>query len=776
MTNFQHKLLGGSFSRFTLISLVALAGPGIGVASAQDRGAQGDDSEIADAQGRSLLEIVVTAQKRESTIEREPIAVSVLSGDEIARAGGADPSVLSDLVPNFHVGEESNRDGVLLTIRGISAGDVRNGADPTTAFHVDGGYVPRLSGANAYFFDVERVEVLRGPQGTIYGRNSTAGVVNVITKRPEFDEVSGSLSTAVGNYDLFTVQGALNVPLGDTVAARVAFTRNKRDGYRENVFVKDGDDADDYAVRGHLLFEPSDRTSILLTGEYYKRKGVGNAAAFFDPLNTAPGSVSPDPAGINALDTQGFRDNSDLNFRIEATQDFDAFAITYQGAYRKHKRNFLNDADGSAIPAIQSFVREITQSETMTHELRVASTNASPFQYILGAYYLEEVIDGSFTFGLPRTFARGPLAGAGPQPFRLNFVDKDLTNDSLAFFAHTTYQLTDALGVTAGIRHTKDKKDQGGVATDLGGSAATATGSFQHIFIEGGRVLLFTPQISSPEFTKTTWKLGMDYQINDDHLLYASVSTGFKAGGFNRGSQAVPGGELVVFQPENITAFELGWKAKLFDGQLQLNTTAFHYIYDDLQVGQTFQRNGVQTNQTINAAAANVTGIEFEANALIGASGTLNASLGLLKAEYNDFVGVNDNTLSGLQSLDASGNKLPFAPEVTATISYVPIVLDLFGGTLEPRAQLHYSSALFLGPLNRQLDRQGSFTKTDLSLRYENGPKTWNAEVFVNNVTDEDVVIYQECTNFGEFGTPIAQCERNFAAPRTYGLRVGVNF
>lgn len=321
----------------------------------------------------TLDTVTVTSQKRTSTLQDEPIAITALAGDEIDRSGGVDPEALGVLVPNIHVGEETNRDGLQITIRGVSGTDVRNGADPTTAFHVDGSHVTRLSGANAYFFDVERIEVLRGLQGTLYGRNSTAGVVNVITNKPNFDGFNGTFDVTAGDYGLFQSKGALNIPISETLAARVAFITNDRDGCRENAPAADGDDADELALRGHILFEPSENTSVLITGEYYERGGVGGVASYHSFPGDTSGLESSDPAGSNPINTEGFRDNSDVNFRLELNHSFDPFDFTYLGAYRDHERNFLADADFTALPDISSFVREVTNSETWTHEARLTS-------------------------------------------------------------------------------------------------------------------------------------------------------------------------------------------------------------------------------------------------------------------------------------------------------------------------------------------------------------------------------------------------------------------
>ncbi|MCY4211532.1 MAG: TonB-dependent receptor [Gammaproteobacteria bacterium] len=724
----------------------------------------------------ALEEVIVTAQKRSASLQNEAITVTALGAEDISRAGGIDPEILGVLVPNLHVGEETNRDGMQITIRGVSGTDVRNGADPTTAFHVDGGYVPRLSGANAYFFDLERIEVLRGPQGTLYGRNSTAGVVNVITRKPDFDSFGGSLEVAAGKYDLFRTQGALNVPLAKNLAARLAFITSDRDGYRKNAPAKDGDDADEFGLRSHILFAPTEHTSLLLTAEYYERKGVGGVASYHSFPGDTSGLESPDPAGVNAIDTQGYRDNSDTNFRLELNHDFGLFAVTYLGAYREHERDFLADADFTALREIESFVGETMMSDTWTHEVRLTSTHEGPLQYIIGGYYLDEEIDGDFLVGL--TTGPGFPAGGG-LPFRVRFVDQGLTNESLAGFLHATFDLNDQWQLVGGVRYTDDEKDKGGTLDDVGTTADTATGSFQTVGIAGGPTFFLAPQISNPSFDKTTWEVGLNFSPNADNLLYASASTGFKAGGFNRGSQAFPGADsLVVFKPETVTAYEIGWKTDLFDKRARLNVAAFYYDYKDLQQSQTFVNDaGTITNQTINATSANVWGIEAEGTALVGHSGRLSVALGYLDTEFESFTGVDDALVVGFQSFDASGNRLTRAPEFTATIALVPLIWSApFGGTFEPRVQFHYQSNVSLSILDRPFEQQDSYTRTDVSLRYQSGGGFWYAELYGLNLENEDVATYQECFDFRQVGAATRQCERTYAAPLTWGARIGVQF
>ncbi|MCY4566419.1 MAG: TonB-dependent receptor [Gammaproteobacteria bacterium] len=725
---------------------------------------------------QTLEEVIVTAQKQPSTLQDEPIAITAVTGDEIDRAGGVDPEVLGVLVPNIHVGEETNRDGMQITIRGVSGTDVRNGADPTTAFHVDGSYVTRLSGANAYFFDVERIEVLRGPQGTLYGQNSTAGVINVITKKPSLQGFGGSLELTGGNYGLFQGKGALNIPVSDQLAARLAFIANNRDGYRENAPAKDGDDADELGLRGHVLFEPSEETSALFTAEYYQRKGVGGVASFHSFPGDASGLASRDPADVNPIDTEGYRDNADVNLRLELNQGLGAVELTYLGAYRDHERDFLADADFTALAEIHSFVQEQTDSETWTHEIRLSTAGDGPLQTIVGGYYLREEIDGDFLVGL--TTGQFFPFGAG-LPFRVRFVDQGLTNKSIAGFLHTIYDLNDRVQLVAGLRYTDSEKDKGGTLDDVGKTADAAVGSFQTVGFATGPTFFLAPQISNPSFDETTWKVGINFRPDDDNLLYVSVSTGFKAGGFNRGSQAFPGADsLVTFEPETVSAFEAGWKADLFGNRGRLNVAAFYYDYDDLQQAQTFtDASGTITNQTINATSAKVWGLEAEFDALIGESGRLTLSAGYLDTEFDTFTGVDDALIVGLQSMDASGNRLTRAPDFTATLSFIPMVWSApFGGSVEPRIQFHYESDVSLGILDRPFERQGSFTRTNLSLLYTSADAAWHVELFARNLENEDVATYQECFDFRQVGGPVRQCERTYAAPRTWGGRIGFSF
>ena len=593
------------------------------------------------AQAQLLEEIVVTATKREKSLHDTPIAVSAFTGDQLDRQGVNSALGLNNVVPNLNIATEGARDAVFINIRGVSQTERRNTADPTTAFYVDGAYVPRMSGINAYFYDVERVEVLRGPQGTLYGRNSTSGVVNVITRKPDTEGVGGDIDVTLGNYNWVQFRGALNIPLSDGLAARLAFVRNTRDGYRDNAPAEDGDDADDLGVRGHLLWNIGDKTNLLLSADYYNRKGVGTVAMRTECPAPCTAIIPPDTPRTHPLNTSGHRDNKDTNFKFELNHNFSSADLDFIASWRKHERDFLIDLDGSgeqiALPTglttgIDGILVETTESKTFSGELRLTSSNEGPFQWIIGGFYIDEEINGEFDVQ--------PMMADGSH-LSVRFVDIGFTVESKALFANLSYDINDQWSVNGGIRYTEDEKDKDGVNDPDNPTA----GSNQWIgIVESGRpVAPIFPraQVSNPSWDETTWKIGLDWRVNVDSLAYASISTGYKSGGFNRGSidPGNPSGSprvnnLVVYEPEKITAFEVGYKTTI--GRTRASFAAFYYDYKDNQQAIVVTVDGVLVNAVTNAAGATIKGLELETSYAYGDSGgRLDFNIGYLNTKFD---------------------------------------------------------------------------------------------------------------------------------------------
>lgn len=320
-----------------------------------------------------------------------------------------------------------------------------------------------------------------------------------------------------------------------------------------------------------------------------------------------------DPIDANPLNTQGSRDNDDTNFRFQLDHSFGSMDLYYLGTYRKHEREYVDDNDGTAIIAngiaSTGSIVESTESETISHELRLASSGDGKFQWLTGVYYLEETINGIFQVHLSRDPSRN--AGMAPPPVAtfgfdeqiVQFIDRDLTSDSIAGFVNGAYDISDSVTLRAGVRWTRDEKDKGGnfsnpesgstfcvffnnhgTGGDPTGRSFNICGSGDPDMRDGG-----IAQVSNPDWTETTWNVGLDWRVSDDLLTYFKVGTGFKSGGWNRGSQGTTSdGTLFVFQPEEILAYEAGAKWDMLDGRGRLNLAAFYYDYTDMQQAAIF--------------------------------------------------------------------------------------------------------------------------------------------------------------------------------------------
>lgn len=707
---------------------------------------QADDNSKLDAY--VIEEIVVTAQKRAEPLSTIPLAVTAISGETLAETGAYGTSSIGSLSPNVNFTNETARDAVFITIRGVSGTDTRNEADPTTAFHIDGAYVPRLSGANAYFYDVDRVEVLRGPQGTLYGRNSTSGAVNVISRKPTGD-FGGHVELLYGNYDRFLTTGAINVPLiDDGLAVRAAFITEDRDGYRNNDPMRaNGDDANDWAGRIHLLAKPTTSLNLLLTYETYRRKGVGGVQGLLPFAgNPRPNASITDRTSF-PLNTQGFRDNKTDSFRAQIDYDLDVATATYQYSWRRERRDALNDLDGTAIS--NSTLAEKFSSRSQTHEFRLTSNGDQSFDWLVGGFYLDEKLDSIFNIQIPTAI------GAFSR-LDFDFIDRDQKNTSLAVFGQGSYGLTDRLDFTVGVRYTRDDKDKPDSAQVI-----------RRLNSVGPPPLQTIVQNQSADWSKVTWRTALDYSLSERTLLYASVSSGYKAGGFNRGASQA------IYNPETVISYELGTKTRAFDDRLRLNLSAFYYDYKGLQLAQVeSQPGGVIENITRNAASASVWGLEAEGEAILWRNGRLTFAAGYLSAEFDDFPNVLDDLTGSIE--DISGNKLVNAPSFSGTIGFEPVALKVGNGILTPRVQFHYESEAFLRIQNKEHDRRKGYTRTDVRLRYGDADSSWFGEAFIENVENNNVI------SSASAGTLIigvgSSFKGVFLAPRTYGGRIGMKF
>jgi iron complex outermembrane recepter protein len=733
----------GRFGPRVTVGMTALTLTGaVGIATAQE----------TSTPAGGLEEVVVTAERFESPLLKTPIAVTAIGGDELRSAGVTDPTGLGNQIPNLSI---DRANGLQITIRGVTSTDGTEKGDPSAAFLLDGIYIARPQAQDVSFFDVARVEVLRGPQGTLYGRNTTAGVVNVITNRPS-DKLEWALNAGFGNYGSQQLDAMVNVPVNDVLSLRAAASYDERDSY-QNTAVGDTSSMDPFkkyaTVRLQALAKFNEQVDLLLKFDYSDLKGSANfsnvrATNFYDltspqdPVYVGGSSDDLRTLSYDLVDSPEQR-NETWGVSAELNWDLGPLALTYLGSYRKFDRD--EDVElNVGIPVAGIFVGDYWQN---SQELRFATTADGPFKAQFGVYYFEEQSGiALYIFDLV-----GPVFG---------FPQDPTIAESYAAFGQGTYSFSDQLRLTAGVRYSHDDKSR------VGGTVFQQTLTFNPA--------TDTRQLNAAaaKFEKTTWRVGLDYDINDRSLLYGSVATGYKAGGFNDGCEAgtTTNGQLcnqerpleqLYYEPETLTAYEIGFKTRFQGDRVQLSTSAFSYDYKNLQLSTIADFGGGPAQTTTNAAKASVKGVEFEANLAPNSRNRIDLAATYLDATYDEY-----NPLGAGNPPDYSGRNLDRSPEVTLNAAYTYTHPLNNGGQLAATVRERWSDSYVLTAFGVPAQfEQPSYNKTDLSLRYMAADDRWYVEAFGKNLEDEVLV-----TGVDSFlnVTP--------AEPRTYGVRAGVSF
>lgn len=709
------------------------------VASAQEQ------SDAAAADG--LEEIVVTAERRSTSLQDTPASVIALSGDELREAGVESTLDLQMIAPGVAV--STNTAAAQIFIRGVGT---NFGGDQSVAVHVDGVYQVTTQAALQEFLGVDRIEVLRGPQGSLYGRNATAGVVNIITRRPSMDfSFEGDLE--LGNYDRFRQRALVNVPLVDgKAAALVSVINSDRDGFRYNPFLDDRIDDENYwATRGQFLLRPADNLDILLSANYSDEddsRTLGfkiNRNVFAPQVDLLPtfglaGGTVPEDPDIIYSDKDSIQHFNQYGTSAHIDWDLGGVLIKSLSAYQVNKTREDIDIDGTEVPYFNGFT-DGGRVSWFSQELQALSQGDGPLQWILGLYHLRDKRRERGVFTTPLFDELGLSSG----PIGRDF---DQRTRSYAVFGQATYRLLENLRLTAGARYSHERKSATQyVAADVDqGIAATNRKTWD----------AFTP------------KFAIDYSLSDDVMVYASVTRGFKTGGFNESATD-------IFDPEYIWSYEAGVRSSFLDNRLRLNATGFYYDYSDIQVNQALPAPDPVTGATTevgNAASARVKGIELEMQAAPFAGLQLGANMSLLDAEYRNFISPNTE-IEGSPVVDLSGNRLPRAPKFAATLSAQYSVDIGNAGTLSLQGDLYHQSRVFFTAFNNVNDRFGQqkgYETVNARLGFTSADERWSVAVFGRNLTD---TLYKQnvIRALGFFG----QLDL-LAPPRTYGIEVGVRF
>jgi iron complex outermembrane recepter protein len=708
-------------------------------------------------------DIIVTATRNETLLSKTPIAMTAISGDALAESGITNPTQLEESVPNISI---VRGNGLQITIRGVTSTDGTEKGDPSAAFLLDGIYLARPQAQEVSFFDLDRVEVLRGPQGTLFGRNSTAGVVHVISARPKFD-FGGSISATYASFNNFTGTAVINAPVSDTFALRAAVNLDRRNSYLIDGNAADGKNLDPFkdnkSFRLSALLKPSDALSLLIIGDYSTVKGnptntvltsnfysniiSGRRTTFEAPtyLTTSNGSKRLVPLAQNQ---QAFRDNTEKGIMGELNYDMGFASLTYLGSYRASNRTEFSNFAGGPIGA--DFVGKYWQT---SHELRLAFGGDGPFQAQVGGYYFKERSGIAF-------FLNNLL---GPNT-RFGFPQDPTIAVNKSVFGQASYEIADGLKLTGGMRYSNDLKSRVGKTVLDSYSSVVNSGSIGTFLNRA----VFQDNNAKRTYSKVTWRAGIDYDSSLG-LIFASVSTGYKAGGFNDGCEtgtapgcALPAGAL-YYDPETLTAYEAGFKFK-FGSQFRLNGTVFHYGYNGLQLSQVSNACGGPCQVTRNAAVAKVDGLELDAQFQPTDMLTVRLALNWLNARYSNFVPDTDATG---RPINFAGRPLARSPKWSggAGINYA---LPIGDGKLVADASIRFRSGYDLTDLaNYAYFFQPSHTKTDLSLTYDGADKRYYVGVFVENLENKLVVTSATTGGFGSV---------TFGDPRSFGVRAGFKF
>jgi iron complex outermembrane recepter protein len=739
----------------------ALCGPT--AAQAQAAPQASPNSAAASTDG-GVAEVIVTAQRSAAPASKTPVSVTVLSGEQLAAASLTSPAEIGARLPNVHL--DGAPDGMRLTIRGVSNNDTTEKGDPSAAFMLDGTYIARPQAQKMSFFDIARVEVLRGPQGTLYGRNATAGVVHVISNTP-VDSFEGAIGAGFGNYGARRADAMLNVPVNAALAVRAAIAYNKHDSYLNNgqgTGYTLGLDRDDTSARvSAKLALNKDATLLVRYDRSTLRQNndsivpVSNFYSFDQNANPSwkPGSTEERLTNgfvpVNApLQQGGARSVSD-GLGAELDWDLGAMRLYYTGSHRRFEYDGMANFYYGLSPQFALGVRESFNGDYKqnSHELRLATDGDGPLKAQAGLYYFREESHVLYVFR--------DLELLNLPPYYV-FPNGPTRNTGKAVFGQATYSLSDKLRATAGVRFSRDDKSRIGATNFQQGPQFNPLTDLS---------LLNAAEVNT---SKTTWRLGAEYDLQPATMLFATVSTGYKAGGFNDGCLAGTSAngiscppplavaeDVLVYQPETLTSWEFGVKSRFWNKRATLAATAFYYDYTNLQLSGVAVVQGAPRFVTRNAGEARVKGLEIEGQLALTPADKLTYSVALLDAYYTSY------KPDGVTSWE--GRELDRSPNSAITLGYEHS-FRLPGARLTAGLFARRSGAYAISvPSQLRQYKVPSRTQSDLHFSWLPDGADWSVHAHVNNLEDKVGPV-----SIDSFGMTVP------SAPRTWGARIAYRF
>jgi iron complex outermembrane recepter protein len=767
---------------------------------------------------REVEELLVTAERREASLQSTAIAVSALDQEIITENDISNVTDLTGMVPGLVVSGQEDQSDIRIYIRGVGTNNPTETGDQGVGVYVDGVFAARAQGALALMYDLENVQVLRGPQGTLFGRNNTGGAVLLQTKKPG-DTFEGNMQFTLGSYNRQQMSGGVSLPIFDTLSVRLAGYSDQDDGWVDplstdprgtqgnysgisigrsaNLGVK-LNNTDVRSARLSAAWDIVDSLKWFLSYENFT--DTGNTGLLLNPVAVERGDFGAFVDSPVALDM-----TSDV-WRSSLSMDaFDQINIEYLLGVASLHRSQVVDQDAGVTSRFQEGRTEYQHSDSTSHEIKIQNLNIDKFSWTAGFYYFEEETDIRFDFDGQGAWLQGGNS----------FIQPARGAESEAVYAQATYHLTEQWSLTAGARYTDDLKyDRGGrnvqdcqnefIRPTLGGADLSVFEDFRNNITgtEGadglddytgrervrGQCAATLRNDLERESDQTTYFSRVSYEI-DDHLFYGSVGTGYRAGVIQDGGQST--------EPENSISYELGSKSDF--GNLRVNLAGFFIDYTDL-IRSGFDEERQQIVNS-NVAAAEIYGLELEVVWLVGSAGRFDFAGSYLNAEYKDYVvdnggsGTNnpeilDENGEGTGLYDLAGNSLPQAPEFQFAAGFRWNFTDSYG-EIVPRITVRYTDDVYFNDqnenratinnvINNQQQTgfvygnpagQDAYTKVDLGIVYKSPHDDWSVDFFINNATDEMTRSSVSLDNVTAGGFP-----GRYASPRTLGIRYSNKF
>jgi len=695
--------------------------------------AQPSSAQAPTSEARVLEEVIVTAQRRDESLQDVPIAISVLGAEDIQRLNATDVRDLQFATPNLVV-VSSNAAQPFFGMRGIADTSRNPGYEQRVGVYVDGVWVGRSGASNQSVLDIQSVEVLRGPQGTLFGKNTVAGAINITTRKPGPD-FGGYLQAEAGNYGLWRGAGSINVPFTDNLFGMLTFSAVQRDGFAKDVVTrgKEYDERDEQAVRAQLLWRVSDATSVELSLDDFSNDYRGLVG------ESTSDRIAPRPFEV-ALDGRQLFETGNDGVGLTVNHEFSSgYKVTSITGLRSETWSAVGvDEDYTPQPIAFTDLTE-SDGDYLSQEIRLASPVGERFDYVVGLYYLDQDVTGR---GTARVFARA-LVPTAPAVYVNAAYDADVGTRQIALFAHGNLRLAEHWSLTGGLRFTDEDKDLDYGITDTSG--------------------LFTNGTTKDSRSESNWapKISVNWTPTTDLLVYASYGQAYKSGGWN--TDFINNLAALPFDGEEAESVELGVKSTFADDRVRLNAAVFESTNSDFQV-QSFVPlpNGGTVLTISNAAEVSSRGFEADVQWIATDWLRLWATYGYTDAKFDSFKNC------GAAGADCTGNRPAAAPENSWSLGS-QLTFPLFGGELFVQADYTSRDEFYSNPSNLPVTLNESLSLLNGRAGWNSPEGRWSVAVWGKNLTDEDSQIW----NTRSFlGIPRA----SYTDPRTYGISLRFNF